>query len=428
MIIANKKNSAFELTFPMVDSTTPASFKTGLSPVDTAYYKDGAGAWTPLAITDTAAEIGTTGIYEISLTAAEMNHDWVNIKFTAAGAADTLITFKMFTNNIDDVDTIVDAIKAKTDNLPAAPADDTSIDSQLAAIAGYIDTEVAAIKAKTDLIPADITTQLDTNLPAIKTKTDLIGASVALETGGNVVAIKAKTDTLPANPADDTSIDSQLAAIAGYIDTEVATIKAKTDLIPADITAQLDTNIPAIKAKTDLIGASVALESGGNVAAIKAKTDNLPAAPADDTSIDSQLAAIAGYIDTEVAAIKAKTDLIPADITTQLDTNVPAIKAKTDLIGASVALETGGNAAAIKTVTDKLGTAVELDGAVYRFTINALEMAPSGGASVGAIADAVWDETAAEHVAAGTTGKKLNDISGGAPVNIQHDSTHIVRN
>jgi hypothetical protein len=142
------------------------------------------------------------------------------------------------------------------------------------------------------------------------------------------------------------------------------------------------------------------------VTAIKAKTDNLPADPADDSDIDTQLAAIASYIDTEVAAIKAKTDLIPADITTQLDTNVPAIKA----------------------VTDKLETAVELDGAVYRLTENALEMAPSGGASVGDIADAVWDETAAEHVAAGTTGKKLNDISGGAPVNIQHDSTHIVRN
>jgi hypothetical protein len=48
----------------------------------------------------------------------------------------------------------VTAIKAKTDNLPSDPADDSDIDAQLATIAGYIDTEVAAIKAKTDLIPA----------------------------------------------------------------------------------------------------------------------------------------------------------------------------------------------------------------------------------------------------------------------------------
>lgn len=44
--------------------------------------------------------------------------------------------------------------------------------------------------------------------------------------------------------------------------------------------------------------------------------------------------------------------------------------------------------AAIKAVTDKLDTAVELDGAVYRFTANALEQAPSGGGSLTA-AD-VW--------------------------------------
>lgn len=103
MIIQHKKNTAFELAFPMVDSVTPASFKTGLFPTDTGYYKDGAGAWTVLDIVDTATQIGTTGVYEISLTAAELNYDWVVIKFSAAGAADTLITFKLFVHSIDDV-------------------------------------------------------------------------------------------------------------------------------------------------------------------------------------------------------------------------------------------------------------------------------------------------------------------------------------
>jgi len=37
--------------------------------------------------------------------------------------------------------------------------------------------------------------------------------------------------------------------------------------------------------------------------------------------------------------------------------------------------------AAIKTVTDKLDTALELDGAVYRYTTNALEQAPTGGSA-----------------------------------------------
>ena len=57
-----------------------------------------------------------------------------------------------------------------------------------------------------------------------------------------ILAVKAKTDNLPADPADDSDIDAQLATIAGYIDTEVAAILAA-----------VDTEIAAIKAKTDLL-------------------------------------------------------------------------------------------------------------------------------------------------------------------------------
>lgn len=81
-----------------------------------------------------------------------------------------------------------------------------------------VDTVVDAVKLKTDLIPADIATQLDTNIPAIKAKTDVIGASVALESGGNVAAVKAKTDLIPAD-------------IATQLDTNIPAIKAKTDLL-----------------------------------------------------------------------------------------------------------------------------------------------------------------------------------------------------
>jgi hypothetical protein len=52
--------------------------------------------------------------------------------------------------SVDTVDTVVDAIKAKTDNLPSDPADESSIQGTLATIAGYIDTEMAAVKTVTD--------------------------------------------------------------------------------------------------------------------------------------------------------------------------------------------------------------------------------------------------------------------------------------
>lgn len=103
MEIVHKKNTAYYLAIPMIDSTIPASFKTGLTVVDTAYSKDGSGAWTALAITDTFAEIGNTGIYEINLSATEMNHDQVLIKLTSAGAADSMVLFKMEENTNDDL-------------------------------------------------------------------------------------------------------------------------------------------------------------------------------------------------------------------------------------------------------------------------------------------------------------------------------------
>lgn len=64
-------------------------------------------------------------------------------------------------DTLDDyVDTEVAAIKAKTDNLPADPADAsdiaasfTTVNTKLDTIDDFLDTEVAAIKAKTDNLP-----------------------------------------------------------------------------------------------------------------------------------------------------------------------------------------------------------------------------------------------------------------------------------
>src|SRR4029077_14550530 len=72
---------------------------------------------------------------------------------------------------------------------------------------------------------------------------------------------------------------------------------------------------------------------------------------------------------------------------------------------------------AIKTVTDKLDTALELDGAVYRYTTNALEQAPTGtGGGGGATVAQIWDEPIAGHLTPGSTGAKLNSAgSAGDP-------------
>lgn len=83
------------------------------------------------------------------------------------------------------------------------------------------------------------------------------------------------------------------------------------------------------------------------------------------------------------------------------------------LASAGYTAPSNASIALILTIAQKLDTALELDGAVYRYTVNALELAPSGGSAPTAAqnADAVWDELIAGHLGAGSTGEKLNSAS-----------------
>jgi len=239
-------------------------------------------------------------------------------------------------------DTEIDAIKAKTDNLPANPADvsdiptandnadqvwDEILSGHLgagstgealddaasgsggttpAAIWAYVtrtltagtkDAEIDAIKAKTDNLPADPTSEAD----ATSNKNEIIVEVNANEAkldiiDSNVDAIKAKTDNLPIDPASEANatanknsiiveIDANEAKL-DIIDSNVDDIKAKTDNLPVDPTSETNATsnkneiiveVNANEAKIDIVDA--------NVDAIKAKTDNLPANPADVSDI-----------------------------------------------------------------------------------------------------------------------------------------------
>jgi len=145
------------------------------------------------------------------------------------------------------VDTVVDAIKAKTDNLPTDPADDSDIDAQLATIDGNVDTLIARLTA----LRAGYLDNLSAGavaLASVCTEARLAELAAAnlptdITTIDTVVdAIKAKTDNLPADPADDSDIDAQLATIAGYLDTEIAAILAAVDTEVAAILADTGTD------------------------------------------------------------------------------------------------------------------------------------------------------------------------------------------
>jgi hypothetical protein len=128
--------------------------------------------------------------------------------------------------------------------------------------------------------------------------------------------------------------------------------------------ASVSADIASIQADTTSINNSVG-DLTTDLAAVRAKTDNLPSDPADASVVAGLIDTVDNFVDTEVAAIKA--------------------------------------------VTDKLDTALELDGAVYRYTTNALEQAPGGSApTVQQIVDGVWDEAIASHLDSGSTGAALN--------------------
>jgi len=88
------KNVAAKLSIPIRSTAAPGTFLTGETVADTAFFNDG-GSWTSLAISDTFSEIGSTGVYEIDLTASEFNHDQVIIKTSSTNSQDNIIEINL---------------------------------------------------------------------------------------------------------------------------------------------------------------------------------------------------------------------------------------------------------------------------------------------------------------------------------------------
>jgi hypothetical protein len=175
---------------------------------------------------------------------------------------------------------------------------------------------------------------------------------------------------------------------------------------------------------------NAAPESGGNIAAIKSKTDNLPASPA---AVGSAMtladdAITAAKYDQSTAYPLASSD--GSDLTACATAAGFSTHSAADV---KTAIEAAGShLTLVKAVTDKVDTALELDGAVYRYTTNALEQAPSGGLDAAGVrtalgmaaanlddqldalptaaenADATWDEALSEHTNVGSAGAGLS--------------------
>lgn len=248
MEVSRVKNVASYFVFPMVDKTTPESYKSGETVTDTAYYKDGAGSWTSLAITDTVSEIGSTGLYSIDLTAGEMNHDQIVIKLTATNSADTTIEISTIAN--PSADDIADKVWDE------ALASHTS--------AGTFGKSVADIEG-------------DTNATQLKLPTDnIMGSSDKQSHEGTINAIKDNTDAtlidtnemqgkLPTNNIMGSSVKTDKD---DEIDSIKSTVEGLNDLSSGDVQSACDS---AISANTDINN----IDTGVDNIELKLPTNNI---------------------------------------------------------------------------------------------------------------------------------------------------------
>lgn len=134
-------------------------------------------------------------------------------------------------------------VKAKTDNLPSDPADQSIViaatDAILTAVS-TVDTVVDAIQAKTDNLPSD-----PADASVIAGRFDTLDTSVAdLPTNAELATALGTADDAVLTAIGDLPTNAELAtALAGADDAvlaQVALVKAKTDLIPAAPAAVTD--------------------------------------------------------------------------------------------------------------------------------------------------------------------------------------------
>lgn len=390
-----QKNVAYRVTFPIFDAD--GDLVTGATGLDSEVSKDG-GAFADC--TNEATEIATaSGMYYLDLTSTEMNADTVAVivKTSSSGAKTTPIV--MYPEEAGDIRVNVTQFGSTNGTFSSGRpevntthAAGTAWGSGAITAASIASDAITAAKIAADAITAaKVASDVSAEIADAVWDEDATGHQTQGTFGQAIGDPGADTDTIfglvntnlnatVSSRASQTSLDT----VDDFLDTEIAAIKAKTDQLTFTVANQVDSNA---------LSGGGGLDAAGVRAAVGLASANL----------DTQLTAIDDLIDTEVAAIKTVVDAIEVD-TQDIQSRIPAaltangnIKADTLRVGGT--LQTAGDlsaqidavdnfvdteVSAVKAVTDKLDTALELDGAVYRYTTNALEQGPAGGSGLDA--------------------------------------------
>jgi hypothetical protein len=208
--------------------------------------------------------------------------------------------------------TQISAIKAKTDNLPSDPADQSLLEAAISAI-----PSAPSASANASAVRAELATELSRVDVAISSR--LATAGYTAPANSDITAIKAKTDNLPTDPADQSLL---IAAI---------------DAIPAAPSAATTASAVRTELATELARVDVAVSSrnatapdNASITAIKAKTDNLPSDPADNSQVLAAIAAIPTSSGATLAEIEAST-VIAKEATLSALNNLSAAQVRTEL-------------------------------------------------------------------------------------------------
>lgn len=331
------------------DSTTGAA-KTGDAANITAYVSlDG----TANAIDDTnPAEVDATnmpGIYVFDLAQAETNCNAFALYAKSATAnirIEPIIGFTTgaaVTQTADHTANIAE-IKAKTDNLPTDPADQSAVEAAITAahsttngkidaVDDYVDTEIAAIKAKTDNLPASPSSLTAQQVWEYATRVLTAGTNIALAKGSGVTGF---------NDLDAAGIRTAVGLASANLDTQLGDLPTNAELAAATIarvtlvdtcttnTDMRGTNDAALasvctEARLSELDAGTAGKAAHQIDIIQTDTTTdipalicaLPSADAVKTAMEA-----AG---SHLTLIKAKTDKMTYTSGNDLDVNVQKI-------------------------------------------------------------------------------------------------------
>ncbi len=343
----------------------------------------------PAVKSDTAAILTDTGTDGVKIASGELSTVATAASITALdGKIDTIDNF--LDTEIADIladtnelqaeladggrtDLLIDAIKAKTDTIAAAPTAASVADAVWdEAIADH--TSVGSFGAKNQkVVPSETINDYKADVSALATAAALDAVDNFIDTeittiDGIVDAIKLKTDLIPAAPAEAGEYTAAIAAIptapllaSGYTAPDnagIAAIKAKTDQMVFTTPNKIDATATV---DTSGLATSTALATiDGNVDAIKVKTDQMA------FTVPNKIDASA-TVDPTGIATSEELEIIGDKVDDVLDKlNVSSVEFVTAVIGSTITILRGDTLSAALLNLGSLASYVSLDFTIKR--------------------------------------------------------------